>query len=249
MILVTGPTGSGKTTTLYATLSHVNQKERKVITIEDPVEYQLDGINQVQVHPQIGLTFAGGLRSMLRQAPDIIMVGEIRDLETAQIAVQSALTGHLIFSTLHTNDAAGAITRMVDMGIKSYLTSSTVQGVLAQRLVRTICPSCRTGYKPSDEESKLLGLKPPGPGEKIELYKGKGCSACSDTGFKGRIGLFELLTITDAIREMILNNASSAQISQKAREMGMRGLKDDGLEKVKRGYTTIQEVLRVTQDV
>ncbi|MDP8230207.1 MAG: ATPase, T2SS/T4P/T4SS family [Candidatus Gorgyraea atricola] len=249
MLLVTGPTGSGKTTTLYATLSHVNQKERKVITIEDPVEYQLDGINQVQVHPQIGLTFAGGLRSMLRQAPDIIMVGEIRDTETAQIAVQSALTGHLIFSTLHTNDAAGAITRMVDMGIKPYLTSSTVQGVLAQRLVRSICPSCRIGYKPSDEESKLLGLKPPGPDEKVELYKGKGCSACSDTGFKGRIGIFELLTMTDAIREMVLNNASSTQIAQKAREAGMRGLKDDGLEKVRRGYTTIQEVLRVTQDV
>jgi len=249
MILVTGPTGSGKTTTLYATLSHVNQKERKVITIEDPVEYQLDGINQVQVHPQIGLTFAGGLRSMLRQAPDIIMVGEIRDLETAQIAVQSALTGHLIFSTLHTNDAAGAITRMVDMGIKPYLTSSTVQGVLAQRLVRTICPSCRTGYKPSDEEAELLSLKTSGPGEKVEIYKGKGCPACSDTGFKGRIGIFELLTMTDAMREMVLNNASSTQIAQKAREMGMRSLKDDGLEKVRRGYTTIQEVLRVTQDV
>ena len=249
MILVTGPTGSGKTTTLYATLSHVNQKERKVITIEDPVEYQLDGINQVQVHPQIGLTFAGGLRSMLRQAPDIIMVGEIRDLETAQIAVQSALTGHLIFSTLHTNDAAGAITRMVDMGIKPYLTSSTVQGVLAQRLVRTICPSCRTGYKPSDEEVELLSLKASGPGEKVEIYKGKGCPACSDTGFKGRIGIFELLTMTDAMREMVLNNASSTQIAQKAREMGMRSLKDDGLEKVRRGYTTIQEVLRVTQDV
>ncbi|MBU4590880.1 MAG: GspE/PulE family protein [Candidatus Omnitrophica bacterium] len=248
MLLVTGPTGSGKTTTLYGTLSHINQKERKVITIEDPVEYQLDGINQVQVRPQIGLSFAGGLRSMLRQAPDIIMVGEIRDLETGQIAVQSALTGHLIFSTLHTNDASGAITRLVDMGIKPYLVSATLQGVLAQRLVRTICPSCREAYKPSEEVAKLLCLKPEESG-KFELYRGKGCEACSDTGFKGRIGIFELLVMTDAIREMVLNNASSTEISQKAKEMGMRTLKEDGMEKVRRGYTTIQEVLRVTQDV
>lgn len=250
MILVTGPTGSGKTTTLYAVLSHVNQKERKVITIEDPVEYQLDGINQVQVRPQIGLTFASGLRSMLRQAPDIIMVGEIRDLETAQIAIQSALTGHLIFSTLHTNDAASAVTRLVDMGIKPYLVSSTVQGVLAQRLVRTICPSCREAYKPSEEERSLLVLKP-GEEKDLELYrgKGKGCSNCSNTGFKGRMGIFELLIMTDEIREMVLNNTPSTQIAQKARESGLRTLKEDGLEKVKRGYTTIPEVLRVTQDI
>ncbi len=248
MMLVTGPTGSGKTTTLYATLSHINQKERKIITVEDPVEYQLDGINQVQVKPAIGLTFASGLRSMLRQAPDIIMVGEIRDMETAQIAIQSALTGHLIFSTLHTNDAASAVTRLVDMGIKPYLVSSTVQGVLAQRLVRTICPSCRVAYKPSEEEQRILSLD--GQGAKaIELYKGKGCADCSATGFKGRTGILELLVITDEIREMILNNASSAEISQKARETGMRTLKDDGIEKVKRGYTTISEVLRVTQDI
>ncbi len=248
MMLVTGPTGSGKTTTLYATLSHINQKERKVITIEDPVEYQLDGINQVQVKPQIGLTFSSGLRSMLRQAPDIIMVGEIRDLETGQIAVQSALTGHLIFSTLHTNDAPGAVTRLVDMGVKPYLVSATLQGVLAQRLVRTICPSCREAYRPSEEEIRIFSLKPDASG-KFELYRGKGCAACSNTGFKGRVGIFELLVITDEIREMVLNNASSSEIAQVAKEKGMRTLKDDGLEKVRRGYTTIQEALRVIQDV
>lgn len=248
MILVTGPTGSGKTTTLYATLNHVNQKERKVITIEDPVEYQLDGINQVQVKPQIGLTFASGLRSMLRQAPDIIMVGEIRDMETAQIAIQSALTGHLIFSTLHTNDAVSAVTRLVDMGIEPYLVASTVQGILAQRLVRTICPSCRESYKPSGEEIEVLSLKPKAS-EELELYKGKGCPNCSSTGFKGRIGIFELLIINDEIRELVINNVSTTEIGRRAKELGMRTLRDDGLEKVRRGYTTIQEVMRVTQDV
>lgn len=247
MILVTGPTGSGKTTTLYATLSHINQKERKVITIEDPVEYQLDGINQVQVKPQINLTFANGLRSMLRQAPDIIMVGEIRDLETAEIAVQSALTGHLIFSTLHTNDAAGAVTRLVDMGIKPYLVASTVQCIMAQRLVRTICPSCREAYKLSEEEIAILSLDA-GQSKDLELYKGKGCSACSNTGFKGRMGIYELLVMNDRLRELVLENTPSTVLCKKAREFGMRTLKEDGVEKVKRGYTTIEEVLRVTQD-
>ncbi|MFA4991564.1 MAG: type II secretion system ATPase GspE [Candidatus Omnitrophota bacterium] len=249
MILVTGPTGSGKTTTLYATLSHVNQKERKVITIEDPVEYQLDGINQVQVKPQINLTFAGGLRSMLRQAPDIIMVGEIRDLETAEIAVQSALTGHLIFSTLHTNDAASAVTRLVDMGIKPYLVASTVQGVLAQRLVRVICPACRQPYSPTQEEKAALCVNSGDKAQDIELYRGKGCPDCNNTGFKGRLAIFELLIMTDAVRELVIENAPSGDISRKAREFGMRTLKEDGIEKVKRGYTTLQEVLRVTQDV
>jgi len=247
MILITGPTGSGKTTTLYAILSHVNQKERKIITVEDPVEYQLDGINQVQVKPQIGLTFGSGLRSMLRQAPDIIMVGEIRDMETAQIAIQSALTGHLIFSTLHTNDAASAVTRLVDMGIKPFLVSSTLQGVLAQRLVRKICPSCREAYKPSEEEKKILSLDR-GESSGFELYRGKGCQDCSDTGFKGRMGIFELLIMTDEIRGMVLDNLSSSLISHKARELGMRTLKEDGMEKVRKGYTTIQEAMRVTQD-
>lgn len=247
MILVTGPTGSGKTTTLYATLSHINQKERKVITIEDPVEYQLDGINQVQVKPQINLTFASGLRSMLRQAPDIIMVGEIRDLETAEIAVQSALTGHLIFSTLHTNDAAGAVTRLEDMGVKPYLVASTVQGILAQRLVRTVCPSCREAYKPSPEEIDMLSIVP-GQLKDLELYKGKGCPTCNGTGFKGRMGIYELLVMNDNIRELVIESAPSATLCKKARESGMRTLKEDGIEKVKRGYTTIEEVLRVTQD-
>jgi len=248
MILVTGPTGSGKTTTLYATLSHINQKDRKVITIEDPVEYQLDGVNQVQVKPQIGLTFASGLRSILRQAPDIIMVGEIRDLETAQIAVQSALTGHLIFSTLHTNDACGAITRLIDMGVKPYLASSTVLGVLAQRLVRTICPSCREAYKPSEEEAKILSLSPEEVNS-LKLYRGKGCPTCAYTGYKGRMGIFELFIMTDEARELVLNNSSSTELNKKAKESGMKGLKEDGLNKVKRGYTTVEEVMRVTQDV
>ncbi len=247
MILVTGPTGSGKTTTLYATLSHINQKERKVITIEDPVEYQLDGINQVQVKPQINLTFASGLRSMLRQAPDIIMVGEIRDLETAEIAVQSALTGHLIFSTLHTNDAAGTVARLIDMGIKPYLVASTVQGILAQRLVRTICPSCREAYNPSAEEAAMFSISPDQLKD-FELYKGKGCSACNNTGFKGRMGIYELLIMNDNMRELVIENTPSTVLCKKAREFGMRTLKEDGMEKVKRGYTTIEEVLRVTQD-
>ena len=248
MILVTGPTGSGKTTTLYATLSHINQKDRKVIMIEDPVEYQLDGVNQVQVKSQIGLTFASGLRSMLRQAPDIIMVGEIRNLETAQIAVQSALTGRLIFSTLHTNDACGAITRLIDMGVKPYLVSSTVQGVLAQRLVRTICPSCREAYKPSEEEAKILSLSPEEVNS-LKLYRGKGCPTCAYTGYKGRMGIFELFIMTDEARELVLNNSSSTELNKKAKESGMKGLKEDGLNKVKRGYTTVEEVMRVTQDV
>lgn len=248
MILVTGPTGSGKTTTLYTTLSHINQKERKIITIEDPVEYQLDGINQVQVKPQIGLTFAGGLRSMLRQAPDIIMVGEIRDLETAQIAIQSALTGHLIFSTLHTNDAVSAIARLVDMGIKNYLVVSTVQGILAQRLVRTLCSSCREAYKPTEGEIRILSLTPEEESG-LELYRSKGCPSCGDTGFKGRVGIYELFIMTDEIREMILDNASNSEVLKKARQTGMKTLKEDGIEKVKRGYTTVQEVMRVTQDV
>jgi type IV pilus assembly protein PilB len=247
MILVTGPTGSGKTTTLYATLSHINQKERKVITIEDPVEYQLDGINQVQVKSQINLTFASGLRSMLRQAPDIIMVGEIRDLETAEIAVQSALTGHLIFSTLHTNDAAGTVTRLIDMGIKPYLIASTVQGILAQRLVRTICPSCREAYNPSAEEAAILSILLDQL-KNFELYKGKGCSACNNTGFRGRMGIYELLIMNDNMRELVIENTSSTVLCKKAREFGMRTLKEDGIAKVKLGYTTIEEVLRVTQD-
>ncbi len=248
MILVTGPTGSGKTTTLYAVLTHINQIERKVITIEDPVEYQLDGINQVQVKPQIGLTFAGGLRSMLRQAPDIIMVGEIRDFETASIAIQAALTGHLILSTLHTNDAASSVTRLIDMGIKPYLVASTLLSVLAQRLVRTICPSCRESYKLSEDEKGLL-FSDKKVEENFEIYKGRGCEACDNTGYKGRIGIFELLVITDRVRELIFEQASSDLILEAAKKMGMKSLREDGFEKVRLGLTTLQEVIRVTQDV
>ncbi len=247
MILVTGPTGSGKTTTLYAVLSHINQKERKIITVEDPVEYQLDGINQVQIKPQIGLTFASGLRSMLRQAPDIIMVGEIRDLEAASIAIQAALTGHLILSTLHTNDAVSSITRLIDMGAKPYLVASTLLGALAQRLIRTICPSCSEPHKLTEEESALLFSKSKPP-EDIQVNKGRGCEACNNTGYKGRIGIFEFLIINDRIRELIFERASSNLIFEEAKKMGMRSLREDGFEKVKAGLTTLQEVMRVTQD-
>jgi len=247
MILIAGPAGSGKTATLYATLNYINQKGIKIITIEDPIEYELDGINQVQVNPQVNLTFASGLCSILKQTPDIIMVGEIKDLETAEIAVQSALTGHLILSTLHADDAAGAITRLVDMGIKHYLAASAIQGILAQRLVRTICSSCREAYPPSKEEIAILSINPDLLKD-FELYRGKGCSVCNNTGFKGRMGLYELLAMNDSIRELVMKNVSGSALCKKAREFGMKTLEEDGLEKVKRGYTTIEEVLRVTQN-
>lgn len=245
MILVTGPTGSGKTTTLYASLSYINKPNKKLITVEDPVEYQLSGINQVQVKPSIGLTFAAGLRTMLRQAPDVIMVGEIRDFETASIAVQAALTGHLLFSTLHTNDAPGAITRLIDMGIKPYLVSSTVQSIMAQRLVRKICNNCKEPYTPTREELVAVNLRP----EDIEgktLYQGRGCKECVYTGYKGRIGIFELLIIDDDIRELVVKKASSTVIMEEARKKGMRTLREDGSKKVLEGITTIPEVVRIT---
>jgi len=247
MILVVGHAGSGKTTTLYAMLKYINQKEIKIITIEDPIEYELDGINQVQVNPQVNLTFANGLCSMLKQTPDIIMVGEIKDLETAEIAVQSALTGHLILSAFYADDAPGAITRLIDLGIKHYLAASAIQGILAQRLVRTICSSCREAYPPSKEEISILSIDPARLKD-FELYRGAGCSACNDTGFKGRMGIYELLVMNDSIRELVMKNASGSALRRKAKEFGMRTLKEDGLEKVKRGYTTIEEVLRVTQN-
>jgi len=247
MILITGPIGSGKTTTLYAALGYINQKKRKIITIEDPVEHELDGINQVQVDPQVNLTFASGLCSALRQTPDTVMVGELRNLETAEIAVRLAFTGHLIFSTLHTNDAAGAITRLVDMGIKHYLVAATIRGILAQRLVRTICASCREAYQPSKVEVDMFSIDDPNLLKDFELYRGKGCPACNNTGFKGRMGIYELLVINDSIKELVMNNASGAELCKKAKEFGMRTLKEDGMEKVKCGYTTIEEVLRVTQ--
>ena len=246
IILVTGPTGSGKTTTLYACLNTINRPDRKLITVEDPVEYQLEGINQVQVKPQIGLTFAAGLRHILRQAPDVIMVGEIRDRETADIAVTAALTGHLVFSTLHTNDAPGAVTRLIDMGIKPFLVASSVQAIMAQRLVRTICPKCKTTYQPHLEGLKEAGLLGKDLSQ-VTFYQGKGCSECQHTGYKGRIGIFELLLVNDVIRELILSRSSSAQIREKAMEMGMKTLRQDGLIKAMQGLTTITEVARVTQ--
>ncbi len=240
MILVTGPTGSGKTTTLFASLKRLNKPEVKIITIEDPVEYVIEWVNQIQVNPQVGLTFASGLRSIVRQDPDIIMVGEIRDLETAEIAVHAALTGHLVFSTLHTNDAPGAITRLIDMGVEDFLVASSVICILAQRLVRVICENCKEEYKPPESMIKAFGLE---NGE--VLYKGRGCKECGYTGYKGRTGIYEMLVVTDGIRNLITKGVDSETIKKKAIEEGMRTLFQDGLEKAKKGITTLEEVIRV----
>ena len=245
IILVTGPTGSGKTTTLYASLDKINTVEKNIITIEDPVEYKLEGIRQTQVNPKVDLTFANGLRSILRQDPDIIMVGEMRDFQTAEIAIQAALTGHLVFSTLHTNDAPGAVTRMVDMRIETFLVSSSVIGVLAQRLVRIICPACKEKYQPTKEELKDIGLI---GDEKIDFYRGKGCDKCMKTGYKGRIGIFELMMVDDEIKNLIIAKKQSEEIRKSALAKGMISLQDDGIEKIKQGRTTVEEVLRVTQE-
>ena len=246
-VLVTGPTGSGKTTTLYAALTELNSVEKNIITVEDPIEYRLSGINQVQVNPRAGLTFATGLRSILRNDPDIIMIGEIRDQETARIAVESALTGHLVLSTLHTNDAAGAITRLGDMKIEPYLTASSVIAVLAQRLVRVLCKQCRDPYTISREE--LRGSVPDFPltkeEQEITLYKPKGCLRCSNTGYSGRIGVFELLVVSDTIRHLTLQQRSAGEIAQAAVKEGMVTLRRDGLIKVREGITTLEESLRV----
>ena len=246
IILVTGPTGSGKTTTLYAVLNELNLPDRKIITIEDPVEYQISGINQLQVKPQIGLTFSSALRSILRQSPDIIMVGEIRDSETAEIATRAALTGHLVFSTLHTNDSAGAITRLIDMGIKPFLVASSVQAVMAQRLVRKVCPKCRQPYQPEPQVlEEIKGVT--GTLEGANFVKGKGCPDCNMTGYRGRIAIFELLVVTDEIRQLILSRTTSLEIREFARTQGMKLLREDGWMKVYHGITTVEEVLRVTQ--
>lgn len=246
IILVTGPTGSGKTTTLYACLNKMNKPDKKLITVEEPVEYQLSGINQTQVKPEIGLTFAKVLREMLRQAPDIVMVGEIRDFETAEIAIRAALTGHLVFSTLHTNDASGAMTRLVDMGVKPFLVASSIQGVMAQRLVRVICPDCKEPYQPRRDELMELGLSPEDVSG-LEFYQGRGCRECSKTGYRGRVAIFEVLLMSDPIRDLVLNGASSTEIKERARQLGMRTLREDGWQKVFKGITTIDEVVRVTQ--
>ncbi len=249
IILVTGPTGSGKTTTLYATLNKINAPELNIITIEDPIEYQLGGIGQIQVNPRIDLTFANGLRSILRQDPDIIMVGEIRDRETAEIAIQASLTGHLVFSTLHTNDAAGAVTRLLDMGVEAFLVSSSVIAIIAQRLVRVICRECRESYRPELALVREIGLDrsdaPPFDGF---FYHGQGCTACFQTGYRGRSGAYELLVIDDNIRGLIMSGADSSEIRRKAVEQGMTTLLRDGVHKVVKGITTVDEVLRVTQE-
>ncbi len=245
VILVTGPTGSGKSTTLYSSLTRLNTEDVNILTVEDPIEYQLHGVGQMQVNTKIGLTFASGLRSILRQDPDIIMVGEIRDLETAEIAVQSALTGHRVFSTIHTNDAASAVTRLVDMGIEPFLISSSVNAFLAQRLVRRICPHCKMSYKPSAAELKELSIKP-SQLTNGKLYKGQGCDECLGTGYSGRTGIYELLVLTSAIRKLVISNADAAEIKEQAVAGGMRTLFDDGLEKAIAGVTTVEEVLRVS---
>jgi len=243
IILVTGPTGSGKTTTLYSALSTIDSEEKNVITIEDPVEYHLGRIRQSQVNTKAGLTFASGLRSILRQDPDIIMVGEIRDKETAEISVQAALTGHLVFSTLHTNDAAGALSRLIDMGIEPFLISSSTIGILAQRLVRKICDKCKEEYSPSADILDGLGL-----GQKNTFFKGEGCDACKNTGYRERIGIFELLIVNDEIRKLVVDKASSDIIKKIAIEAGMKTLRDDGLDKVLKGITTPEEVIKATQE-
>lgn len=247
IVLATGPTGSGKTTTLYASLVELNSPEKKILTVEDPIEYQLDGVNQIQVKPQIDLTFANVLRSILRQDPDTIMVGEIRDLETAQIAVQAALTGHLVLSTLHTNTAAAAATRLLDMGVEDYLLTSTVNGVVAQRLARTLCTHCREPYEALPEMVAQLGLerfvKPP-----VKLYRAVGCDHCNQTGFRGRISILEIMEVSDPIRQMILRHAEANEIQRVAVEGGMRLMFEDGVNKALQGLTTIEEVLRVTRE-
>ncbi len=239
ILLVTGPTGSGKTTSLYACLNHLNQPDRKIITVEDPVEYQLSGINQVHVRSDIGLTFGAALRAMLRQAPNIIMIGEIRDRETAEIAVNAALTGHLVLSTLHTNDAPSAVSRLTDIGIKPFLISSSVRGIMAQRLVRTICAHCKTTYEPSPVERQLAGVS-------SKLWKGEGCAVCGQTGYHGRKGIFELMVVNDALREMIYQQAAVTELRTAARADGMHTLREDGFRKAADGITSISEVLRVT---
>ncbi|UCF14484.1 MAG: type II secretion system ATPase GspE [Phycisphaerales bacterium] len=245
IILVTGPTGSGKTTTLYACLSRINDVERKIITIEDPIEYQLHGTNQIQVSRKAGLTFAKGLRSILRHDPDVILVGEIRDVETAEIAIQASLTGHLVFSTLHTNDAPTALTRLVDMGVEPYLVASSLEAVAAQRLVRVICTDCKEELSASEIEPLRRRY-----GEKLpeKLYKGRGCSSCQNTGYRGRVGIFEMMVVTDDIRSLIIQNASPRDLREASAKQGMTSLRDDGFRHLAEGRTTVEEVFRVTKD-
>lgn len=245
ILLLTGPTGCGKTTTLYACLNHLNRPDRKIITVEDPVEYRISGINQVQVREDIGLTFPAVLRSILRQAPNIIMVGEIRDFETAEIAVNASLTGHLVFSTLHTNDAPSAIPRLMDIGVKPFLLASSIRATIAQRLVRVICEKCAAPYTPTEHEIGLLGSAAI-QFKDVKLLKGKGCAACGQTGYRGRKGLYEIFVINDEVRDMIYNKTPLVQLRARARDLGMRTLREDGLRKVVSGITTLEEVLCAT---
>jgi len=247
IILVTGPTGSGKTTTLYCALGKINSPDKKIITVEDPVEYQLKGINQIQVKPSIGLSFANALRSIVRQDPDVILIGEIRDAETAEIAIHSALTGHLVLSTLHTNDAPSSITRLIDMGMEDFLLSSTIIGILAQRLVRVACPHCQSPYTPDSAILKEMSPSSEKP-ENWKVIEVKGCEHCAQTGYWGRAGIFEFLKVTDEIQKLILAKKDSNTIKEAARKQGMRTLREDGWLKVKQGVTTVSEVLRVTQE-
>jgi type IV pilus assembly protein PilB len=245
IFICTGPTGAGKTTTLYACLRKINTIDTKLLTAEDPVEYDIDGIMQVPVNDAIGMSFQKVLRAFLRQDPDRILVGEMRDLETAQIAIQASLTGHLVLSTLHTNDSPGAVTRLVDMGCEPFLVAATLEGVLGQRLLRKICPDCKVAYKPSEAVLSQIGLTTTDIGGK-EFYTGQGCDTCNDTGYKGRQGLFELLDMTDPLRELITQRASTVVLKQKAEELGMRTLREDGLRNIFSGITTIEEVLKYT---
>jgi general secretion pathway protein E len=244
-VLVTGPTGSGKTTTLYAALDKINRPDLKIITVEDPVEYQLKGVNQIPVRPKIGLSFASGLRHIVRQDPDVIMVGEIRDLETAEIAIQAALTGHLVFSTLHTNDAPSAVTRLQDMGCEPYLVSSVLSGVLAQRLVRRICQVCRAPHQPDSASLLALGVT---DATDVELFHGKGCDECRGTGYRGRTGIYELFRITEEARSLVVRKAPAGEIRRYAVAQGMVTLREDAWVKVCTGLTTVEEILRVTQE-
>lgn len=246
IVLVTGPTGSGKTTTLYAALTMINKPDINIITIEDPVEYQIEGIGQIQVNPKIGLNFANGLRSIVRQDPDVILVGEIRDQETAEVGIQSALTGHLVFSTLHTNDSASAVTRLIDMGIEPFLVSSSVMAILAQRLVRVVCDKCKEVYIADEESLDSIGITPEMAAGR-NIYRGMGCSSCLNTGYRGRTGIFELMILDDSIKNLILKTSDANAIKRQAIEQGMFSLRQDGAQKVLDGITTIEEVFRVTQ--
>ncbi|MCC7114716.1 MAG: type II secretion system ATPase GspE [Burkholderiales bacterium] len=248
ILLVTGPTGSGKTTTLYTALDALNKPDVKILTVEDPVEYQMPGINQIQVKPQIDLTFANALRSIVRQDPDVIMIGEIRDLETAQIAVQSALTGHLVLSTVHTNDAPSTVNRLLDMGFEDYLLTSTVVGILAQRLVRTLCPHCKAPYRPLPEMVEHTGLARFAEGKPVTLWHAKGCPQCSNTGYTGRVSILEMLPMTDALRSLVMKHATATDLKAQAVREGMLTMYEDGLRKALAGTTTVEEVLRATRE-